>query len=157
MVARFSFIVSILALSGCTTIATSPELSKQEMIASVEKLYELESSCGASGQELIDAPEATSFGVNAPRIVSKSDRNADEREDALCADGGSVEYEPDIAGVRILTNDVALVHGISSYREIASDRSVLLDAAFNFTHVFQLTDGEWKIQHTHVAPLFPEE
>ncbi|MEO0606918.1 MAG: hypothetical protein AAFY82_01705 [Pseudomonadota bacterium] len=157
MLVRFSFIVSISALSACATVATSPELSKQEMIASVEKLYELESSCGASGQELIDAPEATSFGVNASRIVSKSNRNADEREDELCADGGGVEFAPDIAGVRFLTSDVALLHGISSYREIAGDGSVLLDAAFNFTHVFQLIDDQWRIQHTHVAPLFPEE
>ena len=157
MLARSVSVISMLAVSGCASVSTDMESSKQEMITSVEQLYELEGTCGASGQELIDAPDATSFGVNAAEIVNKSNSNADAREDALCANGGSVEFVPDIAGVRFLTKDVALLHGISSYREISDDGSILLDGAFNFTHVFQLMDGDWKIQHTHVAPLFPGE
>ena len=151
-----SLMAATILIAGCSNPIEENGSAKAEMIAAIDRLYVLEGTCGATEQNTIDAPDATSFGINASTIVSKSDENADAREDQLCAEGGSVEFGPEVAGVRFLSDGVAILHGVSTYREIGSDGSILLDGAFNFTHVFQKTAEGWRIQHTHVAPLFPE-
>jgi len=149
--------VVLVAVSGCSNSANNPSRAEVEITSAVEKLYELESQCETLEANTIDAPDATSFGINAPFIIKKSDVRADAREDQLCLEGGRVEFGPDVAGVRLISDKVAIAHGVSTYREFGADESVVVDGAFNFTHVFQNTGEDWHIQHTHVGPLFPED
>ena len=150
--------LAALALSACG--GGAPIEAKQDKTAIrslITELYELEADCSRQGPNGLDLPDATSFGIGARDVVGKNDPGADGREEELCAAGGSVRFGPVIAEVKIFTDNAAIAYGTSTYEEIDGEGTAALIGEFNWTQVLKRTPDGWKIQHTHVAPLFPEE
>ena len=158
MKTSLSLALAALSLSACGGGAPlDAEQDKIAIHALIAELYELEADCSRQGPNGIDLPDATSFGIGAREVVGKNDPGADGREEELCAAGGGVRFDPVIADVNIFTDNAAIAYGTSTYEEIDGEGTAALVGAFNWTQVLKRTPDGWKIQHTHVAPLFPEE
>lgn len=147
----------IVSACGSDPAPTDEAADKASITDLIAELYELEADCARQGPNGIDLPGATSFGIGAREVADKNAPGADAREEGLCAEGGRVRFDPVIADVKIFTHDAAIAYGTSTYEEFNAEGETLMAAEFNWTQVLKRTADGWKIQHTHVAPLFPED